>query len=120
MCEVNHARWLYFCAVSAPMRYKWGTNDLSGVGLGVAGSSMSDNASIITLRLPQSLLDRADALLERLAREEEAVLLGRVSRSIVLRLAVLRGLESLEAEHGMPKAPSPPKKAPSRSSRSRR
>ena len=58
---------------------------------------MSDS-TIITLRLPQSLVDRADALIDDLARDEEALLLGRVSRSIVLRLAVLRGLEQLEAQ----------------------
>lgn len=60
---------------------------------------MSDNL-ITTLRLPQSLIDRADALIDRLAENEEALLLGRVSRSIVLRLAVLRGLEQLEQQVG--------------------
>ena len=58
---------------------------------------MSDS-TIITLRLPQSLVDRADALIDALAQDEEALLLGRVSRSIVLRLAVLRGLETLEGQ----------------------
>jgi hypothetical protein len=69
-------------------------------------------SSIITLRLPQALLDRADQLIDRLSRDEEAVLLGRVSRSIVLRLALLRGLEQLEGQHGVAPAASPaPKKA---------
>lgn len=58
---------------------------------------MSDT-TIITLRLPQSFVDRADALIADLAEDEESLLLGRVSRSIVLRLAVLRGLEALEAQ----------------------
>jgi hypothetical protein len=58
---------------------------------------MSD-ATIITLRLPKSLVDRADTLIDQLAEDEEALLLGRVSRSIVLRLAVLRGLEALEGQ----------------------
>ena len=58
---------------------------------------MSDT-TIITVRLPQSFVDRADALIANLAKEEESLLLGRVSRSIVLRLAVLRGLETLEAQ----------------------
>jgi hypothetical protein len=58
---------------------------------------MSDS-TIITLRLPQSLVDRADTLIDQLAEDEEALLLGRVSRSIVLRLAILRGLETLEAQ----------------------
>jgi hypothetical protein len=54
--------------------------------------------SLITLRLPTSLVERADALLEQLTDSEESVLLGRASRSIVLRLAVLRGIENLEAQ----------------------
>lgn len=77
---------------------------------------MSDT-SIITLRVPQALLDRADALIERLARDEEAVLLGRVSRSIVLRLALLRGLEQLEARHVVTPAARPKKAAKSQRSR---
>jgi hypothetical protein len=58
---------------------------------------MSDT-TIITLRLPQSFVDRADGLIADLAEDEESLLLGRVSRSIVLRLAVLRGLETLEGQ----------------------
>jgi hypothetical protein len=52
---------------------------------------------ILVLRVPQSFVDRALALIDDLAEEEEALLLGRVSRSIVFRLAILRGLETLEA-----------------------
>jgi hypothetical protein len=59
---------------------------------------MSSDATIITLRLPKSFVDRADGLIAQLAEDEEALLLGRVSRSIVLRLAVLRGLEALEGQ----------------------
>ena len=64
---------------------------------GAVEDKMADTV-ITTLRLPRSLVDRADALIDRLAEDEEALLLGRVSRSIVLRLAVLRGLENLEAQ----------------------
>lgn len=54
---------------------------------------------VTTLRLPESLLLRADALVEALVENgETAMLLGRLSRSSVLRLAVLRGLEVLEAQ----------------------
>lgn len=83
---------------------------------------MSDT-TIITVRLPQSFVDRADALIDNLAKEEESLLLGRVSRSIVLRLAVLRGLEALEAQvarrggSAEPKAPvakPPPRKRAAR------
>lgn len=58
---------------------------------------MSENV-ITTLRLPKRLIERADELIDVLAEEEEVLLLGRVSRSIVLRLAVLRGLEQLELQ----------------------
>jgi hypothetical protein len=54
--------------------------------------------SLITLRLPKLLVERADALLDELTDVDEAVLIGRASRSIVLRLAVLRGLVLLEAQ----------------------
>jgi hypothetical protein len=56
------------------------------------------STSLITLRLPASLVERADALLDQLNETEETVLLGRASRSTVLRLAVLRGIEQLEAQ----------------------
>ena len=54
--------------------------------------------TIVTLRIPQSFVDRSEALIDALARDEEAVMLGRVSRSIVMRLAILRGLEVLEGQ----------------------
>lgn len=66
---------------------------------------MSDTM-ITTLRLPVSLLERADNLIEPLAEQEDALVIGRVSRSVVLRLAVLRGLEQLEAQTGVA-APAP-------------
>jgi len=51
-----------------------------------------------TLRLPEDLLERADALVPAIASagEYQAV---RISRSTVLRLALLRGLVALEAEY---------------------
>jgi len=55
-------------------------------------------STIVTLRLPQSMVDRADALIPRLKEEDQMLMVGRVSRSIVLRLAVLKGLEALEAQ----------------------
>ena len=55
-------------------------------------------STIVTLRLPQSLVDRADALIPRLGEEDHMLMVGRVSRSIVLRLAVLKGLEAIEAQ----------------------
>jgi hypothetical protein len=73
--------------------------------------------ALITLRLPTSLVARADALLDSLAESEETVLLGRPSRSIVLRLAVLRGIEQLEQQV---QARTPAAPAARRNSKSRR
>jgi hypothetical protein len=54
------------------------------------------DSSIVTLRLPKSLLSRADALIPKLRENSEIFVVGRLSRSVVLRLAVLRGLEAME------------------------
>jgi hypothetical protein len=55
------------------------------------------DSSIVTLRLPKSLLQRADALIPTLRANSEIFVVGRLSRSVVLRLAVLRGLEAMES-----------------------
>ena len=55
------------------------------------------DSSIVTLRLPKSLLQRADALIPALRANSEIFVVGRLSRSVVLRLAVLRGLEAMES-----------------------
>jgi hypothetical protein len=55
------------------------------------------DSSIVTLRLPKALLQRADALIPKLRERSDIFVVGRLSRSVVLRLAVLRGLEAMEA-----------------------
>ena len=64
------------------------------------------DSSIVTLRLPKSLLQRADALIPTLRSNGDIFVVGRLSRSVVLRLAVLRGLEAMESS-----APKPAPKA---------
>jgi hypothetical protein len=64
------------------------------------------DSSIVTLRLPKSLLQRADALIPTLRSNGDIFVVGRLSRSVVLRLAVLRGLEAMESA-----APKPAPKA---------
>jgi hypothetical protein len=56
------------------------------------------------LRLPQSVADRADALIARLAQHPELAAAGRVTRATVLRLAMMRGLALLEQEYPEPAA----------------
>lgn len=62
----------------------------------------------LTFRPPADLVARADALVPVLEADPETRVHGRVSRSTVLRLALLRGLASLEVEHGQrPPSPAP-------------
>lgn len=57
----------------------------------------------MSLRIPVDALSRADRLAERLAADPRvAALAGKPSRAAVLRLAIVRGLEVLEAEHPEP------------------
>jgi len=53
----------------------------------------------VNLRLPHHMLERAEALRECLLQAPELAILPNVTRSDVLRLAVLKGLEQLEAEY---------------------
>lgn len=60
---------------------------------------MGDNDRQLMLRLPEDLLERADALVEPMSREPE-MRLFRMSRSAVMRIALQRGLEVLEERYG--------------------
>lgn len=68
------------------------------------------DSSIVTLRLPKSLLQRADALIPTLRSNGDIFVVGRLSRSVVLRLAVLRGLEAMESSAPAKAAPTKPAK----------
>ncbi|MBI5258366.1 MAG: hypothetical protein HY855_17810 [Burkholderiales bacterium] len=54
------------------------------------------------VRLPESVFDRLEALVAPVSSAPplELQTLGQISRSDVLRLAILRGLADLEAEFG--------------------
>lgn len=58
----------------------------------------------LTVRVPESLVDRIDALVPLLGDAPELATAANVTRSDALRLCVLRGLEALEAEHKAPGA----------------
>jgi hypothetical protein len=45
------------------------------------------------------MLRRADALIPKLSRTPTLAALGRVTRSTVLKLALMRGLDALEQDH---------------------
>jgi hypothetical protein len=70
-------------------------------------ATKTTTTAMTSLRLPQGLLDRADALIPLLASASAS---GTHARSDILRLALSRGLELLEAEHGGGK-PAPTKPA---------
>jgi hypothetical protein len=55
---------------------------------------------VVNVRVPREWLARADALVSVLEGIEQVRAYARPSRSMVLRLAVLRGIEALEREHG--------------------
>ncbi len=57
------------------------------------------NDKLMSLRLPQDFVDRAEALVESLHQEPEFKYVPRLGTSFVLRLAIERGLEHLEVEH---------------------
>ena len=63
--------------------------------------SMATQAPL-TVRVPQALVDRLDALVPLLADAPELATAANVTRADALRLCVLRGLEALEAKHETP------------------
>ncbi len=55
----------------------------------------------VTLRLPEKLLEGIEELLPLVAQDLEIAAMGRVSRSQVLRIAVLQGLNVLRERYGL-------------------
>ena len=62
------------------------------------------NERQVSIRLPSDVVDRAEALVPALSRLP-AHAAFRVERATVLKLALMRGLELLEREHGPGGAP---------------
>jgi len=52
-----------------------------------------------SIRMPADFVERADRLAEVIARAPESAAFG-ISRATVLRMALARGLDALEREHG--------------------
>jgi hypothetical protein len=53
----------------------------------------------LSLRVPASVLKRADALVEKIGKSQKLTVFGRVTRSGLIKLALSRGLEALEKEY---------------------
>lgn len=70
------------------------------------------NEEQVALRLPADLVERADALVNRVADDPQLAGLGRVTRSSVLRLALAKGLDVLDQET-KPRRPKKPRRSTS-------
>ncbi len=69
-------------------------------GAGRAMAKASETASVqLVLRVQAGIAKRADELKPKVARDPNLSAVGRISRSTVLKLALLRGLEVLEQEY---------------------
>jgi len=68
------------------------------------------NLTQISMWLPEDLLNRAGALVGRMAASDVGAMLGAVNRSDVLRMAIFKGVAALEAE--LPPARPGPAKGP--------
>jgi len=55
---------------------------------------------LISLRVDSSTVKAADRLIPSLSKVTEIAATGKVTRSVVLRLALARGLEALKADYG--------------------
>jgi hypothetical protein len=53
----------------------------------------------ISIRVPSDALKRADSLRSKVGKDKNVAALGKVTRSTVLKLAMIRGLEQLEREY---------------------
>ena len=56
-------------------------------------------APLLSVRVSPELLKRADRLIAKLDRDKSVTAIGHVTRSTVVKLALLRGLDALEAEY---------------------
>lgn len=53
----------------------------------------------LSVRIPDELTRRLDRLIPRIAKDQNVSTMGRVSRSAVVKLALLRGVAALEQEY---------------------
>jgi hypothetical protein len=53
----------------------------------------------LSVRIPDDLARRLDRLVPKIGKDPNLAALGRVSRSAVVKLALVRGVAALEAEY---------------------
>ena len=64
-----------------------------------AETDMSANDKLVSMRLPSDELERAEALLKEMAEHKDWRGFG-MTRSAVLRMALIRGLDALQEQYG--------------------
>ena len=57
--------------------------------------------SQISLRLPKSLLERLEALVPHLEGDPSMGAWGKPTRSVMIRMAIMKGIEALEDQYGI-------------------
>lgn len=88
-----------------PEAFDAAVNRAAGMGWGEAvGPHLTEKKRMaqtpVNLRLPPAMIERADELVPRVQKTSELATAVTVTRSDVLRLAILRGLQQLETELG--------------------
>jgi hypothetical protein len=61
--------------------------------------SKQEVGKLVAIRVAPDILRRADKLLPKIAGDRTLATVGRITRSTVLKLALMRGLDALEQEH---------------------
>ncbi len=54
---------------------------------------------LLSARIPAELVKRADRLVKAVSKDPQISNVGRVTRTTVIKLALARGLEALEADY---------------------
>jgi len=60
---------------------------------------MAGKDFLLSIRVPVDLVKRATRLTPKVGRDPAVTTVGRVTRSTVIKLALRRGLDALEAEY---------------------
>jgi hypothetical protein len=53
----------------------------------------------VSVRVPEDLARRLDKLISKVGKDPDVATLGKVTRSSIVKLALLRGVAALEAEY---------------------
>lgn len=68
-------------------------------GGGEDGAETDGEGPLLSVGVAPEVLKRADRLIPKIGRDPAVTTIGNVTRSTVVKLALMRGLEALEAEY---------------------